>query len=96
MQPGQQYQVYLVDAYSATPLFDGMPSVEEKFGLTVRRLREERGFTQEKLAYKIGISRNYVGNIERAETNVTLSVIQDIAKALRITMAELIAELEKQ
>lgn len=64
----------------------------EKFGATVRRLREARGLTQETLAEAAGISATYVGFIERGDSIPTLSVILQVAGALNVRPAELLRE----
>lgn len=56
------------------------------FGIRVRKLRKEKGFSQEELAYKAGLHRTYIGMIERAEKNISLLNIQKIAKALNINI----------
>jgi transcriptional regulator with XRE-family HTH domain len=64
----------------------------EKFGATVRRLREARGLTQEALAEAAGISATYVGFIERGDSIPTLSVILQVAAALSVRPAELLRD----
>src|SRR3954447_23680868 len=58
----------------------------------IRRLREERGLTQEELAARIRINRNYVGMIERQESSPTVAMLERIAKALGIEPARLFDE----
>ncbi len=60
-----------------------------KFGQTIKRLRKERGFSQEKLAELTGLHRTYIGGIERGERNVALLNILCIAEALNISPAML-------
>lgn len=61
------------------------------FGAAVRRLRRERGISQEELALKCEIDRSYMGSIERGEQNSGLLHIAKIAKALNVRIAELMA-----
>lgn len=61
-----------------------------KFGSNVRGERLKRGFSQEKLAEKAGVHRTYIGMIERAEKNITLTNIYKIAKALNLSVKELL------
>jgi transcriptional regulator with XRE-family HTH domain len=58
----------------------------------IRRLRQERGLTQEELAVRIRINRNYVGMIERQENSPTVAMVERIAKALGIEPARLFDE----
>ena len=55
----------------------------------IRRVRLERGLTQEELAARIRITRNYVGMIERQENSPTVAMLERTAKALGIEPARL-------
>jgi|UPI000837518D transcriptional regulator with XRE-family HTH domain len=62
----------------------------------VRRLRLERGYTQEELSELAGINRNYTGMIERGERSPTVDMLEKLAKALKIDpVALLTAGMEK-
>jgi transcriptional regulator with XRE-family HTH domain len=58
----------------------------------VRKLRDKRGFSQEELAERAGLHRNYVGGIERGERNVALENIVKLAQALSVPPGELFAD----
>lgn len=58
----------------------------------MRRLRQERQFSQEVLAERAGIHRNYVGGVERQERNIGLDNVERIARALDVTPAQLLEE----
>jgi transcriptional regulator with XRE-family HTH domain len=60
------------------------------FGLRVRKLRQGRGLSQEKLAELAGIHRTYVGSLERGERNVALMNIVRVAAALDVDPADLV------
>lgn len=62
----------------------------EKFGEKVRQLRKLKNISQEELAHKADLHRTYIGMIERAEKNITLLNVEKIAKALEITISELL------
>jgi transcriptional regulator with XRE-family HTH domain len=64
-------------------------STKTVFGKTVRSLREERGYSQEELAERAGLHRNYVGGVERGERNVALENIVKLAGALAIRTKDL-------
>lgn len=49
--------------------------------------------SQEKLAEKTDLNRNYIGEIERAEKKITLETLEKIAKALGVQVRDLFKEL---
>jgi transcriptional regulator with XRE-family HTH domain len=65
------------------------------FGQVVRRLREGRGLSKEKLAELAGIHRTYIGDVERGARNIALVNMTRIAKALGTPLSRLITEMEK-
>lgn len=62
----------------------------QTFGANVRRVRLERGITQEALAVDVGLAVTYVGQIERGLRNPTLDVVERFAKALETGALELL------
>lgn len=66
----------------------------QKFGDRVRKLRKEKGLSQEELAFKADLHRTYIGMIERAEKNITLINIQKIALALNVELIKLFSSDE--
>ena len=62
-------------------------------GETVRVERKRAGLSQEELAEKAGLNRNYIGEIERAEKKITLETLQRIARVLKLRITDLIAGL---
>lgn len=58
-------------------------------GQQIRRLRKERKLSQEELADRAGVHRNFIGYIERGERATTVLVIFDLAKALEVHPAAL-------
>ncbi len=59
-------------------------------GCTLKRVRAQRGWSQEKLAELAGLDRSYVGQIERAVVSPTLSTLEKLAVALELPASELI------
>lgn len=64
-------------------------SVSEILAVNIRTARTRAGFSQERLAEKANLSRNYIGNVERAEYKITLEALARIAKALKVTVHDL-------
>jgi len=60
------------------------------FGQNVRAIRKNKNISQEELAFKAEMHRTYIGMIERAEKNITLLNIEKIAKALNISIIDLL------
>lgn len=61
------------------------------FGANVRKVRQERGLTQEALAVDVGLAVTYVGQIERGLRNPTLGVVERFADALKVEPLTLLA-----
>ena len=59
------------------------------FGRRVRDLRQQLELSQEELAERARLHRNYVGGIERGERNVGLVNVGKLAAALKVSVAEL-------
>jgi transcriptional regulator with XRE-family HTH domain len=68
-------------------------SIKSLFGIALRALREERGYSQEELAERAGLHRNYVGSVERGERNVALENIVKLAGALSVRTKDLFDSL---
>lgn len=62
----------------------------KKFSKKLREERLSRNLSQETLAQKAKLSRNFIGMLERGERNVTISALEDIAKALNVEPWELL------
>ncbi|TKS62054.1 MAG: hypothetical protein EWM73_02852 [Nitrospira sp.] len=64
----------------------------QRFGQQLQRLRTRRGLTQEQLAVKAGLVRVYVTKLEQGEHDPTLTILVRLAKALRVSVTELLGE----
>ena len=73
-----------------------MPTLRLRLGHAIRRLRKDAGYSQESFADRCGVHRTYMGSVERGETNISLDNIERIARALRLTPAQLLAEAERE
>lgn len=66
-------------------------SVHEK----IRLVRQAKGFTQEEVAEKLGMSPNAYGDIERGDSDPKLSKLQKIAETLEMDLSELLDLTDK-
>lgn len=70
-------------------------TLAKRFGELARRLRQEKGYSQEEFAFRVGLHQTYVSSVERGERNVTIQTADRIARALGITLTELFSEIER-
>lgn len=56
----------------------------------LRRLRAERDITEEELAERAGLNRNYVGMIEREENAPTVDTLEKLAEVLQVEATSLL------
>lgn len=64
-----------------------------KFGERLKQLRTERGYTLEALAFEAEMELSQIHRIEKAKINPTITTLAALAKALNVTLAELVSEL---
>lgn len=62
----------------------------KEFGLRVRELRTKINLSQEKLSFKTGFHRTYIGMIERGERNISLTNIVVFSKAFEMDISDLL------
>lgn len=61
----------------------------------LRQYRKVHGYSQEELANRCDLHRTYIGSVEREERNVTLNTLEVLAKALGISVPELLTSRAK-
>ncbi len=61
-------------------------------GEAIRCIRKQKGISQEKLALMAEIDRSYIGRVERGDNNVAVLTLLKIAKALDVSLMDLMAE----
>lgn len=67
----------------------------QSFGDAVRKRRRQLGLSQEKLAFRCGSHRNYIGEIERGEKSPSLHIVFALADALEIKASALVKMAER-
>jgi transcriptional regulator with XRE-family HTH domain len=63
-------------------------SLREIVAINLRRLRHAKGLSQEDLADRAGINRNYVGMLEREQHSATVDMLERLAEVLEADPAE--------
>ncbi|MBN9690905.1 MAG: response regulator [Verrucomicrobia bacterium] len=71
------------------------PPLPKLLGLAIRSRRHELGYSQEELAWRAGLNRTYVTDVERGARNLSLSTIDKIATALRIPLSGLLGGVDR-
>jgi transcriptional regulator with XRE-family HTH domain len=61
-------------------------------GGRIRQRREEQNLTQAQLGERCDLHRTFIGSVERGERNVAILNLRAIARVLRVSLAELLAE----
>jgi transcriptional regulator with XRE-family HTH domain len=66
--------------------------VRQRVGFNIRKFRNERGLSQEELAFECGLHRTYISGVERGIRNPTVVVLEQIAFALEVPTWRLLEE----
>ncbi len=64
----------------------------QRFGKQLQQLRTSRGLTQEQLAVTAGLSRTFLTRLELGQHDPSLSTLVRLAKALKVSVTELLGE----
>lgn len=64
-----------------------------KIGYKISGLRKDLGLSQEKLAEIAGISKNYLGNVERGKQAVTVQILKTITDKLEISLSDFFKDI---
>ena len=67
-----------------------------RFGKAVRYRRNELEISQEELAERANLHRTYISDLERGRRNISLENIEKLAKALNLSISELIQRVDDQ
>lgn len=62
--------------------------IKQKFGKNLKRLRLEKGISQETLALTADLDRTYIPSIEKGLRNVSITVLEKLAIALNADISE--------
>ena len=67
-------------------------NIQKKFGLNVKRVRENKSWSQDRLSEISTIHRTYISGIERGVRNPTIEIVEQLAIALDVPIFELFKE----
>lgn len=70
-------------------------NIQQKFGKTLKKLRNQKGVSQEKFGFLVDLDRTYIASVERGERNISLKNIERIANAFNLSISEFFRTLEE-
>jgi transcriptional regulator with XRE-family HTH domain len=73
-----------------------VPKLQQLFGRLLRHRREKAKLSQEALADRAGLHRNYIGLLERGLRTPSIDVLRKLAMGLETSMVSLVRDLEKR
>ena len=73
-----------------------MENIQLSFESHIRKLRTEKGFSQEKFALHIGMDRTYYASVEAGKRNISIINIQKIANGLDISLSKMFEGIEEE
>jgi transcriptional regulator with XRE-family HTH domain len=65
-----------------------MEDLRQVVARNLRRLRQEKGWSQEELAFRAGVDRSYISQLETADYAATVTMIGKLAEALKVEPIE--------
>jgi transcriptional regulator with XRE-family HTH domain len=69
-------------------------SIEELFGSVLKKLRNDKGLSQEELGFESGYHRTYISLLERGKKSPSLKTIFQLAKALNVEPSDILEQLQ--
>lgn len=67
----------------------------ERIGQAIKRLRSERGLTQEQFSDQCGVDQHYISNIERGKRNVSVDIIERIVSYFGMSLSQFFESVER-
>ena len=64
--------------------------VRQRLAANLRRFRNEKGWSQEEFAERVGIHRTYVSDLKRGARNPTIAIVERLAKPLKVSPGSLL------
>lgn len=64
--------------------------IRKQVGVNVQKIRRDKGWSQEELAFECGLHRTYISGVERGIRNPTVTALAKIATALKVEASALL------
>jgi len=64
--------------------------IRDRLAANLRRIRLEKGWSQEEFAHEADIHRTYISDLERAARNPSIEIIEKLAKTLKVRAGQLL------
>lgn len=71
-------------------------NIKNILGINIRRVREEKGWSQDRLSDESNLHRTYISGIERGVRNPTVIIVQQLALALSVHVSDLFKDQVKE
>ena len=68
--------------------------VRQKLGARIRRLREQRGWSQETFAHESGFARSFTSGLELGKKDIRLSTILKLSRIFGLSISQLFKNLD--
>jgi transcriptional regulator with XRE-family HTH domain len=67
-----------------------MPDLKKVIGVNLKKAVNERGISLEQFAYENGISKGYIYDVANGKANLTVDMLETIAKGLKVKVEALL------
>jgi len=71
-----------------------MVTIEKAFGMALKKIRQEKGLSQEAMAASSGLHRTYISLLERGIKSPSLTTLDRLSQALGISLGQFIGSIE--
>ena len=72
-----------------------MQNIRRRLGARIRELRQKRDWSQEELADRANLHRNFIGAAERGEQNLTLASLIKLSRTLGVKLVDLVRGIDE-
>ncbi len=85
-----------MNSLARRPSRRAMPNLRAAFGRHLRQLRGRRGWSQDFLGAKAGLSHKFIGEVERGKKSISLDNLAHLARALRVPLVAMLKGLKNR